>query len=46
MKSIMVQQESIINQLKSAEHGVRTEFQVRYIIRLCAHVTSWDRDSP
>lgn len=32
MKSILVQQESIINQLKSAEHGVRTEFQVCFLL--------------
>lgn len=31
MKGILLQQESIINQLKSAEHGVRTEFQVFYL---------------
>ncbi len=28
MKGILVQQENIINQLKTAEHGVRNEYQV------------------
>ena len=28
MKGILLQQENIINQLKTAEHGVRNEYQV------------------
>lgn len=31
MKGIMVQQEGIIAQLRNAEQGVRTEYQVLYI---------------
>lgn len=30
MKGILIQQESIINQLKTAEHGVRNEYQVHF----------------